>query len=211
MSYPRDALTVMKPEDAQALRAAFPPSSVDKLPKVWCRSCRDAPGKVCDKHTKVKCGDCGNNITGAHLHVDYVGHAEVTDRLLAVDPSWTWEPVAFGADGLPQVDRDGGLWIRLTIAGVTRLGYGHADGKTGGDAVKEVIGDAIRTAALRFGVALDLKRKHRAERTPAQLRTAIGNVGASKGMEPDVIADDFTQWSQGVHITTDAPGYSATT
>ena len=25
---------------------------------------------------------------------DYVGHANVTDRLLEVDPEWTWSPVA---------------------------------------------------------------------------------------------------------------------
>lgn len=193
----------MKPEDAQALREPFPPASVDKLPKVFCRPCRESADKVCGNHVKVKCGDCGNKITGAHLHIDYVGHAEVTDRLIAVDPDWTWEPMAFGADGLPQVDRNGGLWIRLTVAGTTKIGYGHADGKTGGDAVKEVIGDAIRTAALRFGVALDLKRKHRAELSPAQLRTAIGNAGAAKGMDPAVIADDFTAWSQGAHITVD--------
>jgi hypothetical protein len=44
----------------------------------------------------------------------------------------------------------------LTIAGVTRLGYGHADGKQGPDAVKETIGDALRNAGMRFGVGLDL-------------------------------------------------------
>ena len=48
------------------------------------------------------------------------------------------------------------LWIRLTVAGVTRIGYGHAEGKKGPDAVKETIGDSIRNAAMRFGVALDL-------------------------------------------------------
>jgi hypothetical protein len=193
----------MKAEDARALREPFPPDLVDKLPKVWCKACRDAEGKVCGNHAKVKCGDCGNNITKAHLHVDYVGHAEVTDRLIAVDPSWTWEPVAYGQDGLPQLDRNGGLWIKLTVAGVTRLGYGHADGKNGGDAIKETIGDAIKTAAVRFGVALDLKRKHRAELTAAQVRSLIAAAGAEKGMEPDVIAEDFTAWSQGARITVD--------
>lgn len=191
----------MEAAEARALRAPFPPDLVDKLPKVWCRGCRDAPGKVCEQHRKVKCGDCGNTITAAHLHIEYVGHAEVTDRLLAVDPSWTWEPVAFGNDGLPLLDRNGGLWIRLTVAGVTRLGYGDADGKSGAAAVKEAIGDALRNSALRFGVALDMWRKHRAEPSPAQLRTAIAAAGAEKGMEPDVIAADFTDWSQGAHIT----------
>lgn len=146
----------MKPEIAAILREPFAPENVGKLPRVYCGACRNAPGKVCQNHTKVRCRDCGNNITSAHLHLDYVGHAEITDRLLKADPDWTWEPVAFGADGLPLRDPMGGLWIRLTVAGVTRLGYGHADGKTGPDAVKEAIGDALRNGAMRFGVALDL-------------------------------------------------------
>jgi hypothetical protein len=85
--------------------------------------------------------------------LDYVGHAAVTDRLLTVDPEWSWEPLALGPDGLPAFDRSGNLWIKLTICGVSRLGVG--DGKS----PKECIGDAIRNAAMRFGVALDLWAK----------------------------------------------------
>ncbi len=85
--------------------------------------------------------------------LDYVGHAAVTDRLLTVDPEWSWEPFALGPDGLPAPDREGNLWIRLTVCGVTRIGVG--DGKN----AKERIGDAIRNAAMRFGVALDLWAK----------------------------------------------------
>lgn len=146
----------MTPEIAKILREPFPAELVGKLPRVWCKACRDAQFKVCQQHERRRCQECGNNITNAHMHLDYVGHAEITDRLLHADPEWTWEPVAFGADGLPLLDREGGLWIRLTVVGVTRLGYGHADGKKGPDAVKEAIGDALRNAAMRFGVALDL-------------------------------------------------------
>lgn len=85
--------------------------------------------------------------------LDYVGHAAVTDRLLTVDPDWSWEPFAVGPDGLPMPDREGNLWIRLTVCGVTRIGVG--DGKN----AKERIGDALRNAAMRFGVALDLWAK----------------------------------------------------
>ncbi|MDZ7905194.1 MAG: hypothetical protein U5N55_05030 [Cypionkella sp.] len=56
-------------------------------------------------------------------------------------------------------DSIGGMWIKLTVCGVTRLGYGHPDGKSGGNAVKELIGDALRNAAMRFGAALDLWHK----------------------------------------------------
>jgi hypothetical protein len=85
--------------------------------------------------------------------LDYVGHAAVTDRLLQVDAGWSWEPYALDEHGLPAVDKEGNLWIRLTIDGVTRPGVG--DGKN----AKERISDAIRNAAMRFGVALDLWAK----------------------------------------------------
>ena len=51
------------------------------------------------------------------------------------------------------------MWIKLTVCGVTRLGYGDAGAKKGGDAMKERIGDALRNAAMRFGAALDLWHK----------------------------------------------------
>lgn len=85
--------------------------------------------------------------------LDYAGHAAVTDRLLMVDPTWSWEPMALDQFGSPMTDKEGNLWIRLTICGVTRLGVG--DGKS----MKERVGDAIRNAAMRFGVALDLWAK----------------------------------------------------
>jgi hypothetical protein len=81
--------------------------------------------------------------------------------LLDTDPMWSWEPVAF-RDGLPAFDASGGLWIKLTVCGVSRLGYGHAASKPGvdpGAREKEVIGDALRNAAMRFGAALDLWHK----------------------------------------------------
>lgn len=89
----------------------------------------------------------------------YVGHAALTDRLLDTDPTWVWEPLSMNSNGLPVMDELGGMWIKLTVCGVTRLGYGHAGSKTGGDAIKEVIGDALRNAAMRFGAALDLWHK----------------------------------------------------
>ena len=89
----------------------------------------------------------------------YVGHAALTDRLLDADVAWSWEPLSIGENGLPVLDETGGLWIRLTVCGVTRLGYGDAGAKKGGDAMKERIGDALRNAAMRFGAALDLWHK----------------------------------------------------
>jgi hypothetical protein len=94
------------------------------------------------------------------IQLDYVSHAWVTDRLLQVDPEWSWEPMAVDAYGAPMIDDRGGLWIRLTVLGITRIGYGNG---TGPEAVKIAIGDAIRNAAMRFGVALDLWEKETPE------------------------------------------------
>ena len=126
----------MDAKQAQALRAPFPAGVIGKLPK---------PYKA--DSAKGTCRECGGYHGLPAVHLDFVGHAAVTDRLLSVDPAWTWEPLALDATGLPALDRAGNLWIRLTVCGVTRLGVG--DGKS----MKEVIGDAIRNAAMRFGVA----------------------------------------------------------
>lgn len=153
-------MTEMTPEVAGILRAPFPPAQIGKLPRITCGACsKDKFKKHCDSHQRSKCKVCDNYITSAHMHLDYVGHAGVTDRLLQADREWSWEPVAFGDDGLPKTDANGGLWIRLTVAGVTRIGYGDAQGKQGPDAVKEAIGDALRNAGMRFGVGLDLWSK----------------------------------------------------
>jgi hypothetical protein len=139
------------------MREPFAPHHISKLPKET-RAQIDA--RKDNKGLMVwKCDVCG----GAHhkdaTHLDYVGHAALTDRLLDIDPCWSWEPAGFTPEGLPAHDRNGGLWIKLTVCGMTRYGYGCADGKTGGDAVKEIIGDALRNAAMRFGAALDLWHK----------------------------------------------------
>lgn len=141
-----------------ALRAPFPEEAIGKLPKSTCRDCSQSQRKRCDQHKWVsRCRVCNGSHTEASIHIDYVGHGDVTARLLQVDPLWSWRPfTAEEAMALPPVLREAGLWIHLTVGGVTRPGFGDADGKKGGNAVKECIGDAIRNAAMRFGVALEL-------------------------------------------------------
>lgn len=148
-----------KPKDESGLanlRKPFTGSQISKLPKET-RAQIDA--RKTDRNTCVNCKVCGGWHHKNAVHLDYVGHAALTDRLLDTDIEWSWEPLAFTPDGLPAFDRTNGLWIKLTVCGVTRLGYGSADGKSGGDAIKEIIGDALRNAAMRFGAALDLWHK----------------------------------------------------
>ncbi len=150
---------IVAPIDALAkLREPFPDHQISKLPK---------PTKAQTEQVKadfkkgIRCKLCGSWHHPEVVHLDYVGHAALTDRLLDTDPAWSWEPVAF-RDGLPAFDQSGGLWIKLTVCGITRLGYGHAATKQGidpGSREKEVIGDALRNAAMRFGAALDLWHK----------------------------------------------------
>ena len=130
------------------LREPFAAHQISKLPKPYRSNSERGQCRECDGYHGLPA-----------MHLDYVGHAALTDRLLEVDPEWTWDPVAFDQDGLPKLDGMGGLWIKLTVCGVTRLGYGDAQGKTGPNAIKEAIGDALRNAGMRFGAALDLWHK----------------------------------------------------
>lgn len=135
------------------LREPFKENQISKLPK------GTKAQNECKAEEKINCKVCGGWHHPRIIHLDYVGHAALTDRLLDVDPFWNWEPVAVDAGGYPLVDKDGGMWIRLSIHGITRLGYGDAQGKIGANATKERIGDALRNAAMRFGAALDLWHK----------------------------------------------------
>ena len=155
-------------EGLARLREPFPAEHVGLLPRITCPNCSKAQGRCCNEHTKSKCEACGNYITNRHMHLDYVGHGAVTDRLLEVDPSWSWEPLAFDAGGMPSFvygnDNKSpvAFWIKLTVLDVTRLGVGTCE-QGQFDAEKVLIGDALRNAAMRFGVALDLWIKGHAE------------------------------------------------
>lgn len=150
-------------QDARRMRLLsllepFPAEQVSKLPRIICRDCSDKHRK-CQEHKEERCQTCKAYITTRHIHLEYVGHADVTRKLLEIDPEWSWEPFAHDEDGLPKLDTDDlghpvGMWIKLTILGVTRPGYGSCP-STQSDAVKVLIGDAVRNAAMRFGVALD--------------------------------------------------------
>ena len=103
------------------------------------------------------------------IQLDFVGHADVTKMLIEIDPMWSWEPVAFDADGLPAYRVENGMahmagW--LTVHGVRRLGVGSvAHNKA--DLLKELCSDFIRNAAMRFGVCLSLWTKQEWDDIPS--------------------------------------------
>lgn len=109
--------------------------------------------------------------TAKRPELDYVGHAAVTDRLLQVDPQWSWTwGVTDPETGRPNkalsltTEPDGSisLWMALTVGGVTRVDVGYAPADKD-EALKHVVSDALRRCAMRHGVALDLWMKDRTD------------------------------------------------
>lgn len=130
--------------------AAPPPEAIDKLPK---------PTKK--ENQKGVCRECGGYHGLPAVHLDYVGHAWVTRALIEADPLWTWEPVAWTEAGEPLITNAGGhlrLWIRLTLHGKTIPAVGTCPSSKP-EPEKELIGDALRNGAMRFGIALSLWAK----------------------------------------------------
>ncbi len=155
---------VMAADDYSArlelLTKPFTPEEIEKLPKQVRKNDEDR-GR-CEQGSRYSADGfyCG----GWHarsMHLDYVGHAGITDRLNAADPMWHWEPFALTPAGTPLLT-DGGMWGRMTVLGVTRIGFGDPGRNSGPNAIKETIGDFIRNAAMRFGVGTYLWSKSEA-------------------------------------------------
>lgn len=109
----------------------------------------------------INCTVCGGRHKTGAIHLDFVGHADLTRALIEIDPEWTWEPVAFDEDGLPRVTRRGDrliLWGRVTLLHKTMLAVGSCE-LDKSDADKELVGDMLRNAGMRFGIFGDLWSK----------------------------------------------------
>jgi len=91
------------------------------------------------------------------INLAYVSHADITKILIEIDPTWNWQPVAWD-NGRPAIHVENGtatMWATLTLLGKSLLGVGsvRADKQ---DLDKELIGDFLRNASMRFGIALSL-------------------------------------------------------
>jgi hypothetical protein len=94
------------------------------------------------------------------ISLDFVGHADITRILLEIDETWRWVPIAWD-NGRPAIHVENGIatmWGELTILGHSRLGVGsvRADKQ---ELDKELVGDFLRNAAMRFGICLALWTK----------------------------------------------------
>ena len=94
------------------------------------------------------------------IQLDFVGHADITKLLIEIDPMWSWEPLDI-VDGRPAVHVVNGMavmWGRLTVLGKSMLGVGTVKHDKP-DLDKELVGDFLRNASMRFGICLSLWTK----------------------------------------------------
>ncbi len=152
----KDEKKMEKKVGLELLREPFKPNQIGKLPQV---SPAQKKAAAADFSLNFRCPQCNGWHHKKASHLEYVGHAAITDRLLDADPEWNWKPRSINEDGSPKIENNS-LWIELTVCGVTRIGYGDAQTNSWKTEVtKEIIGDAIRNAAMRFGVGLEMWHK----------------------------------------------------
>lgn len=169
----------MTPEQAAALRVAFPASQIGKLPKGGTTLDYVGHAAVCARL----------------LDVDPAWLWE-PDRT----PDGRWDVAPSGTDSV--------LTGTLTICGVTRPCVGIAPTKSF-ELLKQLQSDAIRNGAMRFGVALDLWSKEdlTPPSPPSQKHQLLDACGGDKkraaGLWPDpkvdtISADEFAALMDGL-------------
>jgi hypothetical protein len=128
----------------------------------------------------------------------YLSHIWVRKAFQDADPDWWWEPMGYDDHGQPVLERNDagqpvGLWIRLHLLGTVMPGYGSVEpGKR--DAIKELIGDALRNAGMRLvGGALWVKTKP-ARKAPAKKQTAIDREIDHLRQQVDPPVDEAPQY-----------------
>ncbi len=142
--------------------------------------------------------------------LDYVSHSEITKILLDVDPHWRWVPIAWD-NGRPAIHVENGMatmWGELTLLGQARLGVGSVRADKP-ELDKELVGDFLRNAAMRFGIALSLWSKqewddlgeHPASASPRKQQLAPAPTPAVRqGQEIDapLSPDDVAKFNNAV-------------
>lgn len=94
------------------------------------------------------------------IQLDFVGHADITRILIEIDPMWFWEPCGW-VNGRPHIHVENGtatMWGHLYVHGKPMLGVGSVRADKP-ELDKELIGDFLRNASMRFGICLSLWAK----------------------------------------------------
>ena len=136
--------------------------------------------------------------------LDFVGHADITRLLLEIDPTWRWVPIEW-KDGRPAIHIENGMatmWGELTLLGQARLGVGSVRADKV-DLDKELVGDFLRNAAMRFGICLSLWTKQEWEdlgetpKKPARpLGSAVKNTPIPAATPAPVSSDELLSQKQ---------------
>jgi len=120
------------------------------------------------------------------INLAYVSHAEITRILIEIDPMWNWQPAAW-VDGKPAIQESNGMatmWGSLTLLGKTLIGVGSVRADKP-DYEKELVGDFLRNAAMRFGICLALWSKQDWENPkPVNQPKPITQIESSKTAHP---------------------------
>lgn len=183
------------------LTAPFPADQIEKLPKNVKRDDQDRG--VCAQGTRYSADGiyCGKFHARA-VHLDYVGHAGITMRLNEVcgPAGWDWEPLVYDEQGFPVFSGQE-FWITLQIrtpSGALVVKKGVADDFNRSS--KQAIGDGIRNAAMRFGIATYLWSKSDAAAAQAEHVAPDLEGGAKALWARALTARDFGQiktlWAQ---------------
>jgi hypothetical protein len=137
------------------------------------------------------------------IQLDFVGHADITRILIEIDPLWSYEPCGW-ENGRPAIHVENGMatmWAYLIVHGKKMLGVGsvRADKQ---ELDKELVGDFLRNAAMRFGISLSLWTKNEWEdlgghapapqksipaRKPAPKPVANVEVTSTIPVDPEII------------------------
>ena len=109
------------------------------------------------------------------INLAYVSHAEITRILIEIDPMWNWQPIDW-QDGRPAIHETNGMatmWGTLTLLGKSLVGVGSVRADKP-DLDKELVGDFLRNAAMRFGICLALwsKQDWEAPRNVSNINTS---------------------------------------
>ena len=126
------------------------------------------------------------------INLAYVSHAEITRILIEIDPMWNWQPVAW-QDGRPATHEANGMitmWATLTLLGKDLIGVGSVRSDKP-DYEKELVGDFLRNAAMRFGICLSLWTKQdQSSQSPIR---SLPSAHPAQGMTADQVGESFVQ------------------
>lgn len=189
-----------------ALAAPFKDDEIELLPKY---TGKKGPDGKPPKDSYQKCAECGGYHPFPCVHLSYVGHAGITMRLNEVvgPDGWDLRPLALTEQGTPRMS-DGGMWAELTILGVTKLGFGDSQGKTGPNATKELIGDALRNVSMRFGIGTYLWSKSDKAKAELQRQGVDDDEPAAKPAAQEAAIGSDAKIIKAIHGKKNALGMS---